>query len=548
MEVKIQILTIIPSIKELKENSLDIISILINYESNLNQFCIPNLEKAILNKEVFCYKIPLNNQIPFLNIELSLMRNSSIISSTNFILTNETKWINLFKINEGINHNQKNNFLIKIHLKCKILNYLNLNEKENYSFRKINNFTSREMKIKSEDENIGKIKYSKGKDINLKKKINHQNSDKINNNEKKFDTELYYYTARNDKFKKYISLNNINNNNFKQAFSIKFFCKKKIKNDEENDIKHNSQMDFKVNALEQLNEIKNELTHKRKLSKLEEEIINSNYKNSINNDFNLYQKKFFNHNSTESLFLYSEKKNNIRKKLNTINDNFELKKKDFFSIYTNEYIKNIDNDMLQLETQIILEKIFDLIKNFNIEKKELLKMHDLYKSTFIDFSLKYIDLSKKYDKLKNTIRKFELNKINNNLNKNYFTNFHKEEPKLFLNEFNLWKNVINNCNIINNMENIKNEQLKEIFLNITYPIKNKLNSLSKKFVNDLHDKTFNLEYTFSNENSNSIYSKNTIGTSSSTLLSSNKKKKITKKTNLSKSISTKLNNYKNTSK
>ena len=529
MEVKIQILTIIPSIKELKENSLDIISILINYESNLNQFCIPNLEKAILNKEVFCYKIPLNNQIPILNIELSLMRNSSIISSTNFILTNETKWINLFKINEGINHNQKNNFLIKIHLKCKILNYLNLNEKENYSFRKINNFTSREMKIKSEDENIGKIKYSKGKDINLKKKINHQNSDKINNNEKKFDTELYYYTARNDKFKKYISLNNINNNNFKQAFSIKFFCKKKIKNDEENDIKHNSQMDFKVNALEQLNEIRNELTHKRKLSKLEEEIINSNYKNSIKNDFNLYQKKFFNHNSTESLFLYSEKKNNIRKKLNTINDNFELKKKDFFSIYTNEYIKNIDNDMLQLETQIILEKIFDLIKNFNIEKKELLKMHNLYKSTFIDFSLKYIDLSKKYDKLKNTIRKFELNKINNNLNKNYFTNFHKEEPKLFLNEFNLWKNVINNCNIINNMENIKNEQLKEIFLNITYPIKNKLNSLSKKFVNDLHDKTFNLEYTFSNENSNSIYSKNTIGTSSSTLLSSNKKKKITKK-------------------
>ena len=204
MEVKIQILTIIPSIKELKENSLDIISILINYESNLNQFCIPNLEKAILNKEVFCYKIPLNNQIPILNIELSLMRNSSIISSTNFILTNETKWINLFKINEGINHNQKNNFLIKIHLKCKILNYLNLNEKENYSFRKINNFTSREMKIKSEDEKIGKIKYSKGKDINLKKKINHQNSDKINNNEKKFDTELYYYTARNDKFKKYI--------------------------------------------------------------------------------------------------------------------------------------------------------------------------------------------------------------------------------------------------------------------------------------------------------------------------------------------------------
>ena len=548
MEVQIQILTIIPSIKELKENSLDIISILISYDSNFNQFCIPNLEKAILNKEVFCYKIPLNNHIPILNIKLSLMKNSSIISSTNFILTNETKWINLFKINEGINHNQKNNFLIKLHLKCKILTYLNLNDKENYSFRKLNNFTSRDMKIKSEDENVEKRKYSTGKDINLKIKKNHQNSDKINNNEKNFDTELYYYTERNDKFKKYISLNNINNSNFKQAFSIQFFCKKKIKNNEEKDIKHNSQMDFKVNALEQLNEIKNELTHKRKLSKLEEDIINSNYKNSIKNDFNLYQKKIINHNSTESLFLYSEKKNNIRKKFNIINDNFELRAIDFFSIYTNDYIKNIDNDMLQLETQIILEKIFDLIKNFKLEKRELLKMHELYKNTYIDFSLKYNDLSKKYDKLKKTIRKFHLNKINNDLNKNYLKNFHKEEPKLLLNEIRLWKNVINNCNIINNIQKIKKEQLKEIFLNITFPNKNKLNSLSKKFVNELYDKTFNLEYTFSNENSNSIYSKNTIGTSSSTLLSSNKKKKLTKKTNLSKSNSTKINNYKHTSK
>ena len=148
------------------------------------------------------------------------MKNSSIISSTNFILTNETKWINLFKINEGINHNQKNNCLIKLHLKCHLLNYPNLNEKENmnYSSRKMNNFTSRDMKIKSEDENIEKRKYSNGKEINLKKKINYQNSDKLNNNEKNFDIELNNYTARNDTFKKYISLNNINKNNFKKPF------------------------------------------------------------------------------------------------------------------------------------------------------------------------------------------------------------------------------------------------------------------------------------------------------------------------------------------
>ena len=71
MEVKIQILTIIPSIKELKENPFDIISIIINYDSNNNQFCISNVEKAILNKEIFSYKILLNKyQIIILHLQI----------------------------------------------------------------------------------------------------------------------------------------------------------------------------------------------------------------------------------------------------------------------------------------------------------------------------------------------------------------------------------------------------------------------------------------------------------------------------------------------
>ena len=162
--------------------------------------------------------------------------------------------------------------------------------------------------------------------------------------------------------------------------------------------------------------------------------------------------------------------------------------------------------MLKLETQIILEKIFDLFNHFNLEKNEILNNYKIYKGTFDEFSVKYIYLSKKYDKLKKKIRKIEVINIENEFNKHFLKQFYiKKEPKLVLKEITLWKNVINNCSLIDNMEKIRKNQLKEIFLNITFPIKDKLNSLSKKFVNQLHDKKTNLEYSFSNEFNNSLF-------------------------------------------
>ncbi len=61
--------------------------------------------------------------------------------------------------------------------------------------------------------------------------------------------------------------------------------------------------------------------------------------------------------------------------------------------------------MLQLETQIMLEKIFDLFNN--IQKKAILNNYNNYNSAFISFSWNYLDLSKKYDKVKKRIRKNE---------------------------------------------------------------------------------------------------------------------------------------------
>jgi hypothetical protein len=528
MEVKIQLLAIIPSVKELKENSSDIISIVFFYENN--QFYFNNIEKAISNKENKIFKVIIKNQIPSLNMKISLIRNSDIISSSNFIISNDSKWITLTKVKSCFNY-QKNNSLIKIHLKCQTKNNRIFKEKENFLK---NNYilTSREKKHKINDEKLDK------RIINFKECINKKNINNFEkmNNSQNLETEFNYYLKKDEKLKKNISFHELNSNlkKEKKAFSIKYNFRKRnfIENENEKEMKHNSQIEFKVNGLEKLNESNEEKIHERKLSKLEDDIINYNYKNSIKND--LYIKKDLNHMTTSSLIQFTD---NNQENIFSNQDTFELKKKEFFSYYTKEYILNIDNDMLKLETQIILEKIFDLLNHFNLEKKEILNNYKIYKETFNEFSFKYIYLSKKYDKLKKKIRKIDIINIENEFNKNFLKHYYiKKEPKLVLKEINLWKNVINNCNLIDNMEKIRKNQLKEIFLNITFPIKDKLNSLSKKFVNELHDKKTNLEYSFSNEfnnslfqTSNSFYSKNTIGTSSSTLISTKKKKKFSSK-------------------
>ena len=114
--------------------------------------------------------------------------------------------------------------------------------------------------------------------------------------------------------------------------------------------------------------------------------------------------------------------------------------------------------------------------------------------------------------------------MNYKLNKKFINEFNsKIEPKLFIQEINIWKNVTNNCTINDNLYNFCKNKLIDIFLSIVSKHKNKLNTLAKKFVNDMNEKINNLDYTFSNDNSsslihssNSIGSKISIGTSSST--------------------------------
>ena len=515
MEVKIILLGIIPSINELREDNSDIISINLFYDNT--QINIQNLEKSIQKKEKICFKI-FSNQYSSINVKLNLVRNmNTIIGTANFKLVNDIKWVNIVK-NNNI---KKLNTIIKINLNCDI-NELSLPKENNIFpyFSKKTKITSRERKQKTDEfkqftsrTNIKEIsvkKIQKNSETNLKimETEGNKSSNKTLSSQSSFHKT---YSSRKKKLTRSLILES----------------KEKKKKNEKRTL-HNSQSDLESYCLQKFRNFSKEQIEKD-LSKLEDNIISQSYKNTIKQDSDIIGKRkltnIFSFSSlTDTNYFFD---NNLTSHYFNVED-YEIKKKAFFNYYSKEFILNIDNDLLQLETQIMLEKIFDLFNTFNIQKKAILKNYNNYKSAFISFSRNYLDLYKKYDKLKKRNRKNEFNEISNNMNKKFFNEFNKKnQPNLLFQEVNLWKNIANDCIINENLFNIRKNKLIEIFLSISLKHKNKLTALAKKFVNEMNEKICNLDYTFSNDNSNSLIqtsnsfgSKFSIGTSSSTLFSS----------------------------
>jgi hypothetical protein len=515
MEVKIILLGIIPSINELREDNSDIISINLFYDNT--QINIQNLEKSIQKKEKICFKI-FSNQYSSINVKLNLIRNmNTIIGTANFKLVNDIKWVNIVK-NNNI---KKLNTIIKINLNCDI-NELNLPKENNIFpyFSKKTKITSRERKQKT-DEFKQLTSRTNIKEISVKKK--QKNSE---TNLKIMETEGN--KSSNKTLSGHSSFHKTYSSRKKKLTRSLILESKEKKKKNEKRTLHNSQSNLESYFLQKFRNFSKEQIEKD-LSKLEDNIISQSYKNTIKQDSDIIGKRkltnIFSFSSlTDTNYFFD---NNQTSHYFNIED-YEIKKKAFFNYYSKEFILNIDNDLLQLETQIMLEKIFDLFNTFNIQKKVILKNYNNYKSAFISFSRNYLDLYKKYDKLKKKNRKNEFNEISNNMNKKFFNEFNKKnQPNLLIQEVNLWKNIANDCIINENLFNIRKNKLIEIFLSISLKNKSKLTALAKKFFNEMNEKICNLDYTFSNDNSNSLIqtsnsfgSKLSIGTSSSTLFSS----------------------------
>ena len=119
-------------------------------------------------------------------------------------------------------------------------------------------------------------------------------------------------------------------------------------------------------------------------------------------------------------------------------DTFSQLKNDFNLLYTEEYIKMIPDDLLRLELELLIEKMFEIVNCYHSqmsnEKIVYSKVSELYK----ECSHKYLLLSKKYSQLQHQKEKFQISKQNLNfINGNYIKNIqnlltiNKEEINMF---------------------------------------------------------------------------------------------------------------------
>ena len=172
-----------------------------------------------------------------------------------------------------------------------------------------------------------------------------------------------------------------------------------------------------------------------------------------------------------------------------LNSSFENNKSDFGLLYTNNYHKNIKNDMLFMEIQLLIEKILELQKSYHQEYKNLYFGYEKEKEMVKLNNEKYILLKKKIINLLKYKEKRNLKENNNvyigfNIKKNIING----SNKINKNEIILWNKMFPIKEKIDENNNKKNK-LKQIFKTIVFDryklINNKLNDIEKNIVNRL---------------------------------------------------------------
>ena len=249
------------------------------------------------------------------------------------------------------------------------------------------------------------------------------------------------------------------------------------------------------------------------LRKIEEVIIDQNFKNKIKNDeligitsninsniSSLYSSKsigFFNINNDENNIF----EQNMVLDMSENDDDillmdFNNKKKDLFNIYNLEYIINIKDNNILLEMYSFIQKIIKLYNDYQTDYKKLFFNFNKYKKLFELFKILLLNNIKKKNKLDYIKTSLSI-KENKNVLINTGLKNYSDTRNIIIhnNDIPFLNNLLccnNNDNPINNLNKIKYNKKKiefiQIFLKICHGKEKYFNSLSKKCYNDIKKK------------------------------------------------------------
>ena len=403
-------------------------------------------------------------------------------------------------------------------------NYFSNNDKnQKKKIKNKNSISNNILNINYENNNniinmniVNNINDSQYKTINSNNYSNFNNTYENNFNKQDLKNKILYPTDQNQLFVNhpydYIIDKNLNSHKkteFERSLNSfeDYEDKKIIKITEKNKIAEkmgvykNKRLNIKKNKT-QINKKKNEKASNLEmiLTQNTEENIEDKEKNEINEDNKVNE----NNDNKESLNVEDNEKSAL---INAENDNFERLKEDFLLLYNDNYVSDIQEDLLQLEIELFFEKIVELMQCYHAEYyQRKMEKEIIWNNLKLNFN--------KYKKIQKLIKKLEINKIDYeidnkgkiNKNKNNDMNIINSEIEIFKYFFkdknneqnkNNLKNIFNKIIHNKNSPNIKNiidtEKLELLLSSKNVEKPNVLN-IEKKLFSPVYQKN-NVKYT-----------------------------------------------------
>lgn len=215
---------------------------------------------------------------------------------------------------------------------------------------------------------------------------------------------------------------------------------------------------------------------------LEGSIVDQKYQNEIKKDELILNNILSKSNSFDNLLKKKEKNtDNIMNSNDEYShqENFFSLKNDYDIFYTEEYIRTISDDMIQLELQLLIDKVYEMQTAYHKTFKILFDNYKLYSTLLRTYYKKYFTTRKKYNILVQKKEKMKMKKNINMIwdNSNLFTLLNKE-MKFFY-------EITKGASFDFSSKKVKtNRTFKNIFLSISQRVKNKLNTNEKKDVSN----------------------------------------------------------------
>ena len=474
------------------------------------------------NKNKFLYEVErIKNNSQTKNIHKNILNKSSNLykdylfsSPYKIISKNKKNYINIMQNNYKTNNNNNQNNHSNKNNSNKILTY---NKSFELNINSNNIITDNNLK----NGNLY-FNYNNNKNTN--------NSVILNKNTKKLKNKLINKSvAKNsNSYNKISNKKNIYDNKKKKKLDEKFKSLESniIDKQYENDIDHDEMIIATDKAIHPhnksttLNSNKNQINiYSNKLTNILGSNSKRREKDNRSPDYDQLLNIFENKNDTD----FDEKY--------LLNASFEEKRSDFNIMYSNNYDKNVVDDLLSLEIKLIIEKMLDLQNSYH---KEFNLIINQYNKNYKIFNL-LIEKIRIYQKKKHVMRKIiEKKDIENNIY-NFISVHHNinkhETNKLNKDEINLLKYTISGKDTKRNVND--KEKLKQIFKILIfdkYPkICGKMNNienkiilgLMKKFKYDIK-KNNETKYNNNNDKTKLYYTNNKSNKSNSISIPQNK--------------------------